>query len=300
LNGRGKTRGPEDTTDLRAEREQFVRNFLHKGVELTEDLIAENQTLDQQVRALQDENVRLRAQLASNDAIRELLVTIEGLERERKSLLNRSDELERQFHEHAERQNEVEQELNNLASLYVASFQLSGTLSVGRVVRHMCELLEQLVGAQSFTLYIVSPDGRRGVPVGARGQGSTPAHQLPAISVEEGAIGDVCLTGVARVLDPEASRGPNEPIAVLPLIFDAEVVGIITIMRLLPHKKAWVQVDQELFKLLAAHGATALIAANLYAKEVGPRAALHDVLFHLESERVRLLTEAEAEAGGDV
>jgi GAF domain len=300
LSARGKTRTPEAPADLRAEREQFVRNFLHKGVELTEDLIAENQTLDQQVRSLQDENVRLRAQLASNDAIRELLVTIEGLERERKSLLNRSDELERQFQQHSERQNEVEQELNNLASLYVASFQLSGTLSVGRVVRHMCELLEQLVGAQSFVLYIVSPDGRRGVPVGARGQGSTPAQQLPQISVEEGVIGDVCLTGVARVLDPEAARGPNEPIAVLPLIFDAEVVGIITIMRLLPHKNAWVQVDQELFKLLAAHGATALIAANLYAKEVGPRAALHDVLFHLESERVRLLTEAEAETGGDV
>jgi uncharacterized small protein (DUF1192 family) len=295
-----KSRASDAPADLRAEREQFVRNFLHKGVELTEDLIRENQGLDERVRLLQDENVRLRAQLASNDAIRELLQKIEGLERERKSLLNQSAELERQFAQHTERHTEVEQELNNLASLYVASFQLSGTLSVGRVVRHVCELLEQLVGAQTFVLYIVSPDGMRALPIGARGHGQIQPQQLPSIAVDDGLIGDVCLTGVARVIEPGSQRNPNEPIAVLPLIFDSEVVGIITIQRLLPHKRNWARVDEELFKLLSAHGATALIAANLYAKEVGPRAALHDVISHLESERVRQLTEAESEAGGDV
>ena len=291
-----KVRAPEPPADLRAEREQFVRSFLHKGVELTEDLIRENQTLDQQVRHLQEENAQLRAQLASNDAIRELLQTIEGLERDRKALLSRSSELEQEFAQHSERHAEVEQELNTLASLYVASFQLSGTLSVGRVVRHMCALLEQLVGAQSFVIYLVSADGGRATPVGARGM------QPPtgSVVVEENVLGDVCLTGVARVLEPDVPRKPNEPIAVLPLIFDAEVVGVIGIYHLLPHKRSWANVDRELFKLLSAHGATALIAANLYAKEAGPRAALHDVLFHLENERLRQLTEAEAESGGDV
>jgi hypothetical protein len=82
------------------------------------------------------------------------------------------------------------------------------------------------------------------------------------------------------------------------LIFDSEVVGIIVISKLLPHKRNWVRVDEELFKLLSAHGATALIAANLYAKEVSPRAALKDVLSHLEGERLKQLVEAET--GGDV
>ena len=291
-----KARAPEQPADLRAEREQFVRSFLHKGVELTEDLIRENQSLDQQVRQLQDENVQLRAQLASNDAIRELLQKIEGLERDRKALLNRSSELEREFEQRSELHAEVEHELNNLASLYVASFQLSGTLSVGRVVRHMCELLEQLVGAQSFVIYIVSADGTRATAVGARGM------QVPtgSLQIEDSPLGDVCLTGVGRVLEPEQPRKSGEPLAVLPLVFDGEVVGVISINNLLPHKRGWANVDRELFKLLSAHGATALIAANLYAKEAGPRAALHDVLFHLENERVRQLTEAESEAGGDV
>jgi hypothetical protein len=292
-----KNRPSDQPADLRAERETFVRNFLHKGVELTEDLIRENQGLEQQVRHLQDDNTRLRAQLASNDAIRELLVTIENLERERKSLLSRSDELELARQQHEQRHSEVENELNDLASLYVASFQLSGTLSVGRVVRHMCELLEQLVGAQSFVIYIVSPDGKRGLPVGSRGQGEVAG--LPSVSVEDGVIGDVCLTGVPRISDPQHVRKEGEPIAVLPLVFDTEVVGIIAISKLLPHKRGWVRVDDELFKLLSAHGATALIAANMYATEGGPRAALRDVIARMERERTRQAAEAEAEAGGD-
>ena len=289
-----KNRPSDQPSDLRAERETFVRNFLHKGVELTEDLIRENQALEQQVRYLQDDNARLRAQLASNDAIRELLATVENLERERKSLLSRSDEMAREFQQHEQRSVEVENELNNLASLYVASFQLSGTLSVGRVVRHMCELLEQLVGAQTFVVYIVSADGKRALPVGSRGLGKN--AKLEPVSAEDGVIGDVSLTGVPRINDPAQVRS-GDPIAVLPLIFDAQVVGVIAISQLLPHKRGWVQVDHELFKLLASQGATALIAANLYVNEAGPRTALKDVVSHLEAERVRQLTEAEA--GGD-
>ena len=114
-------------------------------------------------------------------------------------------------------------------------------------------------------------------------------------------IGDVCLTGVARVLDPGAARGPNEPIAVLPLIFDAEVVGIITIHApSAAQERAGCRSTKNCSSCCRRTVPPRLIAANLYAKEVGPRAALHDVLSHMESERVRQLTEAEAETGGDV
>lgn len=287
----------EATRDLRSEREDFVRTFLHKGAELAEELLRENQGMDEQLRQLREENATLRAHLASNDAIRELLVTIEGLEQERKLLLQRSGEIEQKFAQREQHQSEIERELNDLASLYVASFQLSSTLSVGRVIKHMCELLEQLVGAQSFVIYLLSADGSRGVPVGARG--ALP-NALGPVSLEDGPLADACLTGVARVTDPEQQRNPGDPIAVLPLVFAAEVVGVIGLYELLPHKRAWERVDQELFKLLSVHGATALIASNLYAKEAGARAALHDVLFHLEAERHRLLTEADPEAGGDV
>jgi GAF domain-containing protein len=44
-------------------------------------------------------------------------------------------------------------------------------------------------------------------------------------------------------------------------------VGVISILRLLEQKHAWVQVDQELFHLLGTHAAAALLAAHLYSKE---------------------------------
>lgn len=288
---------PERTRDLRSEREEFIRTFLHKGAEVTEALLRENKGLDEELTQLREENAKLRAHLASNDAIRELLVTIDGLEQERKSLLQRSGEIQQQFAQREQHHSEIEKELNDLASLYVASFQLNSTLSIGRVIKHMSELLEQLVGAQSFAIYLLSTDGARGIPVGARGQ--LPAALGP-VSLEDGPLGDVCLTGVARVIEPEEHHNPEDPIAVLPLVFASEVVGVIAVYELLTHKRAWARVDHELFKLLSVHGATALIAANLYAKEAGPRAALHDVLFHLEAERHRLLLEADPEAGGDV
>jgi hypothetical protein len=282
---------------LRAERETFVRNFLHKGVELTEDLIRENRGLESQLQKYQEENGRLRAQLASNDAIRELLLTIESLQQERAGLLNRSDELEKQHEVHRERYVAVEQELNDLASLYVASFQLNATLSTRRVLRHICELLEQLVGAQSFVVYVVSPDGKRVTPIGSRGH--DPGKLLP-LSAEEGPIGDVCLTGVARVFAPDEPREPGDPIALLPLLFDSEVVGVIAINSLLPHKRSWARVDDELFKLLSVHGATALIAANLYGKEAGPRAALSDVGEHIDDRSsVRQSASLDAKLGAD-
>jgi hypothetical protein len=284
---------PDTHEDVRQDREEFVRSFLHKSAELTEELLRDNQQLELQLTEQREENAKLRAQLASDDAVRELLQKNDDLERERRMLLARASELSA----NEQRQAELERDLNDMASLNVASFQLSNTLSLVRVVKHMCELMEQLVGAQSFVLYLVTADGKRGIPVGA--QGRIPAALAP-IPLEDGPIADVTLTGVARVLDPAEVRGTSDPIAVLPLQYASQVVGVFAVYELLPHKQTWVKVDHELIRLLSVHGATALIAANLYAKQAGPRAALQDVLLNLETERHKQLVAAETDAGGEV
>lgn len=270
-----------------------MRSFLHKSAELTEELIRDNQAMQEQLTQLSEENEALRSQLMSNDTVRELLATIARLESEQAQLLQRSNELAL----YQQRQTETEHELNDLANLYVASCQLSSTLSVGRVVKHMSELMEQLVGAQSFVLYLITSDGKRGIPVSA--QGRLPPT-LTSIVLEDGPLADASLTGVARILDPAAPRAPGEPLAVLPLQFGSQVLALFAVYELLPHKRAWAKIDRELFKLLSVHGATALIAANLYAKEAGPRAALHDVLIHLEAERHKQLLAAESDSGGEL
>jgi hypothetical protein len=293
VSAKGKAAVQEAPVELRQQRQEFVRSFLHKSTELTEELIRDNQSLEMQLNELRDENEALRAQLESNDVVRELLAVIARLEQDQEELVRRSKELAL----YEQRQADTERELNDLASLYVASCQLSSTLSIGRLVRHMCELMEQLVGAQSFVLYLITSDGKRGIPVSA--QGRLPEALTPIV-LEDGPLADASLTGVARIHEPGAPRPSGEPIAVLPLKFGSQVVGLFAVYELLPHKYTWAKVDHELFKLLSVHGASALIAANLYAKEAGPRAALHDVLVHLEAERHKQLLAAESDSGGEL
>lgn len=256
--------------DLSMEREAFVRGVLHKGVEFTEELIHENQEMREELLRLESDNARLRRQIASDDAIKDLLATVERLEDERSSLLDRSSELETHTIAIEDRHKEVETELNDLASLYVASYQLSVSLSPRRVVKHICEMLEQLVGCDAFGVYIVTPDGRTAVPVGGR---RMPPSELREEELTEGPMADVALTAIPKVRDnpDEAAIGP---VAVLPMTVSGTVVGLVKVLRLLPHKKQWAPVDQEFFKLLGIHASTAMVAASLYGESGAPRDAL--------------------------
>lgn len=260
--------------DLQKEREVFVRTFLKRGVEITEELIRENQELRAELVDLQTENARLRAQIASEDAIRELLVTVENLERERRSLLSRSEELQQRTQFNQDRFVQLEQELNDLASLYVASNQLNGTLALRRVVRHIQELLEQLIGAKAFVVYVMQPD-RVLVPIASQGLDES---KLGPIAPGEGRTGEAVLTGLVYI-QPDASVAGTvqQPLAAIPLIADGHVVGVIAVVQLFEQKRGWASVDEELFKLLGAQASTALIAASLYTVEDGPLAALSDI-----------------------
>jgi GAF domain len=259
--------------DLTKEREAFVRTFLRKGVELTEDLLRENQVLQSELSRLQIENARLRAQVASDDAIRELLRTVDALEQEKRDLVSRSRELEQATHTHQGRYSEIEDELNDLANLYVASFQLHITLAPRRVLRHMKELLAQLVGAEAFVVYIVDPDGKHAQAVGSEG---VPEDQLGPVQLGAGKVGEALATGIASMhtQKPLGRMTLDDPLAVIPLQADGRCVGAIAILSLLAQKTAWANVDQELFHLLGTHAATALIAASLYSRTSGPASSL--------------------------
>jgi hypothetical protein len=259
-------------TDLIKERETFVRTFLKKGFELTEDLLRENDKL-------RDENTRLRTQLASDDAIRELLRKVEGLEKEKTRLLTRSEKLAESSQRFENRQHEIEQELSDLANLYVASFQLHGTLSLRRVVRHVRELLAQLVGAESFVIYVTEADDGVARPIAWDG---IEERKLQDVALGEGAIGEACAVGMAQVREPDGPGTIESPLAVIPLMAEGRAVGAIAILGLLEQKTTWAGVDQELFNLLGAHAATALIAANLYKQSPGPIAALRGLRENLE------------------
>lgn len=269
------TRASDIPLDLAKERETFVRQFLKKGVEVTETLIAENAQLRKDLDEAELENARLRAQVASDNAIHDLLQKIEGLEAERNALIAKSKVLEEEGKDRDGQQAAIEQEVNDLANLYIASRQLHAATSVRRVIRHLCDMCGQLVGGYGFAVYVISDDGKKATPISQEGLEGVvpPAEVIPG----EGPIGDPLLTGLPYVREAEGEAlrvgSFEDPVAAIPLMVDGKAIGVIAIVTLLEQKSSWASVDRELLQLLGAQAGIALIAANLYAATDGPIAA---------------------------
>lgn len=257
------------------ERESFVRTFVRKGMEYTEELLKENDELRAEIHELRSEAAKLRSQVASDDAIRDLLRTVERLEKERRDLLARSEVLEATHREEEGRQEEFEREVADLANLYVASHQLHTSLSVPRVVQHLHDMLGQLVGAESFMIYVLDETRKNALPVASE---AVPDDYHRALPLEDHRIGDACLTGMPKVREPNGEAGDlDDPIAIIPFLADGLSVGVASVFRLLPQKPGWADVDMELFKLLGAQAGAALIAANLYQRVSTPTEALRGI-----------------------
>jgi hypothetical protein len=129
----------------------------------------------------------------------------------------------------------------------------------------------QLVGARSAAIYVADQDGKTLVPILAEG---IDLSTLPAIAAHEGSAADAVtasierafLTGVLHVAEGEVA---SPPAACIPMQLDDRVLGVIVVYALLEHKRRFVAVDRELFKLLGAHAGGVLVAANLWAAQGG-------------------------------
>lgn len=256
--------------DLKEEREAFVRQFLRRGFELTEDVLAENRALREQVQRAQEDNARLRAALASADAIKDLIKRIDGLEAERNDLVSQSTSLAEITRRSEERTNEVEQELHDLANLYIASSHLHATLSVRGVVRHMRELLQQLLGAERYAIFVLREPDRASVLVAEGIDVGT------VVVVGEGPIGTAIATGRSRVVDgpPQPPGTLESPLAVIPLRVRERVLGAIVVVSVFEQKERWAAVDHELLDLMGAQAGIALVSARLFAGVADARALL--------------------------
>ena len=78
--GRPPTPSDRPPDDLKKERDAFIQQFFRKGAQFTEELLKENERLRDRMLELDSENRKLRAHLARDEAIRDLLVKIEDLE----------------------------------------------------------------------------------------------------------------------------------------------------------------------------------------------------------------------------
>jgi hypothetical protein len=267
--------GPGGVEDLKEKRDAFLHTFFKRGAELTDEVVDENRRLRAQIERLEEDNAALRKQVASDRAMRDLLRKIDELEREKSRLLSTVTEQEEVTGRIVNRFAEIESELESFANLYVASFQLHQSLRLRTVVRHIRELLVQLVGARSLAVYFVDEEGRRLAPIASEG---VDVETLPTLALGDGAAGEsteplepldpvsavierAFLTGVAHVAEGDVA---SRPVACLPMKVEDRTVGAIVVYDLLAQKPALVTVDRELFKLLGAHAGATIFAAYLY------------------------------------
>jgi putative methionine-R-sulfoxide reductase with GAF domain len=279
---KARAQSPSDRPpeDLKKERDAFIQQFFRKGAQFTEELLKENERLRDRIAELEGDNQKLRTHLASDGAIRDLLRKIEELELEKRELINRSVRFEAVSGDLSSRYEEIESELANLANLYVATSQLHSAHSVRNVVRNIKELLAQLLGASAFVVYLVSDDGKELVSIASEGVNAAEVARAP---VGVGTIGKAFSSGRLHFVDRgDVSKGTiGDPAAVIPLGIDGKIIGVIAIIATLPQKTEFVNVDSELFRLLGAQAAPALVNARLFT-DTGRRIPGHQAFLDLE------------------
>ena len=164
---------------------------------------------------------------------------------------------------------ESEAQVSNLASLYVAVTSVHDALDRPSVLSSVQEIVTNLVGSEEMAIFEIDASNRRLVLLASTGIEPGPYQE---IYVGEGAIGKAAATG-ARLIRPEGGSltedGDASLTACIPLKIADRVVGVLAVFRLLPHKGHLDAVDLDLFDVLAAHAASALLFTRLYAASDG-------------------------------
>jgi len=253
----------EKETGILKKAEEFLQIF-KKGEEFTKDLIKENERLRFRIAQL-EEAIR---NTGNEEKIQLYEERIKILDREINSLTERYRKVEEENKDFVSKYLEVETENNNLANLYVASYQLHSTLDFNEVLRIVMEIIINLIGAEQFTIFLMDEKTNELVPVAAEGLS---LGELPKLKLGEGTIGGVAKEGesyFAENTGEHTGQGPDftKPFVCIPLKIKEHVIGVISIYSLFTQKKAFSNIDYELFGLLAGHAATAIFSSKLYTQ----------------------------------
>jgi hypothetical protein len=272
---------------------EYVRRVQGETQRYAHNLLGENEQLRRRVATLENERSTLQtkasqldAALARSEALQEESAWLSA---EQRRLRNQVADLREQMERHeaarhdlegrlrlAEDENHrfsqeylaVEQQNSNLANLYVASYQLHGTLDRKVVLATIQEIVANLVGSEEMALFELEPQGSTLSLIASFGIAPGPYRQIP---LGHGLIGRAVRRGSVHVVQHDGREGasPEEEhlSACIPLKLDGRVTGALALFRLLPHKESFQPLDSELFDLLATQAAVALYCT------AGPRVA---------------------------
>lgn len=196
-----------------------------------------------------DNRAYVQELLAENDRLAKLVARLQN-------------EIETESRRFAERYVEVEQQNTNLANLYVASYQLNGTLDRERVISAIQEIVINLIGSEELAIWEADGD-----VLNLAGSFGIDRDEWATVPFGNGVVGLVASTGDRFVITDafiQPSGREEHLTACIPLKLDEKVVGAIAIFRLLAQKEGLQSVDFEMFDLLGSHAASALFCTRLF------------------------------------
>jgi GAF domain-containing protein len=223
-------------------------------------LVAANETLRAGEAALRVEKLRIE------ESVVQLREELAAAGRRCAALEECAKEAEEVNHRFSRDYLHVERQNQNLASLYVASYRLHGTVDRGELMLGLQEIASNLIGSEEMGVFEVSEDGKRLSLAAFLGLDPERYRELPA---DRGLIGHALRSGQTYVagIGPGVVRAQGEEnlTACIPLMLAERPLGVIAIFRLLSHKPKIEDLDRELFELLAAQASVALYCTRLHA-----------------------------------
>ena len=154
-----------------------------------------------------------------------------------------------------------ERQLSQLMNLYVATYQLHATLDVGEVKATIGEIASNVLGAEHYALLFWKPDGSACEIALHQGLDEDASYKDGLYSGGDAAVDATLADGIMRMGPIDGS----EALAVVPLTVQAQTMGALVILKLLDHRPPFGSEDREVLDLLAAHAASALVAAGSYS-----------------------------------
>jgi hypothetical protein len=238
----------------------FLEKVANDNREYVQSLLDENQRLGKLTAQLEIERDHAQRSLANALAELDSRATLET------QLEQRLRTIEAESRVFSQRYVEVEQQNTNLANLYVASYQLNGTLDREGIVAAIQEIVINLIGSEELAIWELDDELEALSLIGSFGVSQ---REWAGVPLGSGVVGHVAESGERFVAGEMlvAPSGREEHLtACIPLKLDEKVVGVIGIFRLLQQKHGLEPIDFELFDLLGSHAASALFCTRLYER----------------------------------
>lgn len=161
---------------------------------------------------------------------------------------------------------EAERRAERLMTLYVATFHLHAHQDPPSVESAIAEIAVDLLGARRFALLLRDRERCRVAMSRPAGMAIEEVSPMFAGGIYEGGDPLIDATLEDGVLRLASETGMiSRALAAVPLNMGEETSGALVILDLLEQKRSLTADDRDLLDLLAAHAASALLAAQLFS-----------------------------------